>query len=142
MLADVDTRKIDRLNVQKCFFSKYKNNIDIFSHLFDTIVKPTLLYGSEIWGMCRSLDIERAHTFAFKRFLNVSLHTSNTLLYGESGRYPLYICSALNAIRYWGKLLPLSNERLCKQAYLTSYNMCENGHTNWASSVKDILLTN
>ena len=73
------------------------HNIDVFSKLFSSKIQPILLYGSEIWGVHESKEIERVHTFAFKTFLNVSLHCSNSLLYGDTGRYPLSICTTINA---------------------------------------------
>ena len=35
--------------------------------------------------------IERVHLFAMKRFLNDSTRTPTALVYGETGRYPLYV---------------------------------------------------
>jgi len=118
------------------------HNIGIFTKLFASKVQPILLYGSEIWGLYESKDIERVHTFAFKSFLKLPMHSSNYLLYGETGRYPLFLCSIMNAIKYWLKLLKLPRSRLNKQAYLMLVNMLENGHTNWASNIKDILSKN
>ena len=45
---------------------------NIVLKLFDSQIKPILLYGSEIWGMQMDLQIEKAHLFALKRLLNVS----------------------------------------------------------------------
>ena len=65
----------------------------IFLKLFDVQVKPMLLYGSEVWGLCSHKPIEMVHTFALKKLLNVSPRTPNDMVYGETGRYPLYICA-------------------------------------------------
>ena len=53
--------------------------------LFDTPVKPILTYAAEIWGFEDVGQIEKVQTFAMKRFLGVPLHSSNKLLYGETG---------------------------------------------------------
>ena len=53
--------------------------------LFDSQIKPILLYGSEIWGMQMDLQIEKAHLFALKRLLNVPPKTPND--YGIRGNW-------------------------------------------------------
>lgn len=114
----------------------------IFAKLFTTKVQPILLYGSEIWGCFKLVDIERVQMFAFKSFLKLPSHCSNSLLYGETGRYPLHICSIMNSLRYWVKLLKLPTSRLNKQANLMLLNMHNSRHNNWANSIKEILETN
>ena len=58
--------------------------------LFDCLIQPVLIYGSEIWGLIADHStIERAHSFAIKRLLNDSPKTQNQLVYGKTGRYPL-----------------------------------------------------
>jgi hypothetical protein len=117
------------------------NSIDscIFWKLFDAQIEPMLTYGFEIWGLCDNKDLEKVHTFAIKRFLNVPLHVSNTVIYGESGRYPLYIRSYVKCIKYWLKLLRLPMSRLCKQAYEMLLIQEERGKENWAYFVKKTL---
>ena len=44
----------------------------IFLKLFDSQIKPILLYGSEIWVMQTNLEIEMAHLFALNFVLCVS----------------------------------------------------------------------
>ena len=126
----------------RCLKSLQCQSLSIFAKLFTAKVQPILLYGSEIWGAFESVDVERVHTFAFKTFLKLPLHSSNYLLYGEIGRYPLHICSVVNMLRYWIKLLKLPTSRLSKQAYIMQLNMLNNGHSNWASRIKGILESN
>ena len=61
------------------FSLKSLTNFDcnLFMKLFDAKVFPILLYGCELWGLTDDIEIERVHLYAMKRFLNVSLHTSN-----------------------------------------------------------------
>ena len=64
-----------------------------------------LNYGAEVWGLnCDIKIIERVHLFALKRFLNVSIRTPNDLVYGETGRYPLYVNIYVKCIKYWLKI--------------------------------------
>ena len=65
--------------------------------LFDSIVTPILLYGSEIWGTYNYLsfekwdkyDIEKVHLNFCKHLLGVNRSTTNILVRGQLGRYPL-----------------------------------------------------
>ena len=76
-----------------------------FFRIFDTQVQPVLLYSVEICGLHRLSNVERVHTFACKRYLNVPLKVPNRFVYGETGRYPMYVNSALRCIRYWLRIL-------------------------------------
>ena len=44
----------------------------IFFKMFDAQIKPMLLYGSEIWGLKEYKSVEKVHTFALKKLLNVN----------------------------------------------------------------------
>jgi hypothetical protein len=112
-----------------------------FFKIFDSQVQSVLLYSSEMWGLSRLENIEKVHTLACKRFLNVPLKVSNKLVYGEIGRYPLYINSAVRCIKYWLKLLTLDMSRNPKQAYIMLKNLDERGKTCWATYVKNTLFS-
>ena len=120
------------------------NSIDLslYWKLFDTQIEPVLTYAAEIWGLEQNIQMERVHTYAIKRFLNVPIHASNSIMYGDTGRLPLYIRTYVKCIRYWLRLTKLQRERLCRQAYDMLYNQDEIGNTNWVSSVKRILSVN
>ena len=85
--------------------------------------------------------MEKVHTFAIKRFLSVPLHSSNKMLYGETGRYPLFLKTQMKCIKYWLKLTQLPMSRLCKQAYEMLLNQLDSGKQNWAYFVKKMLTT-
>ena len=62
----------------------------IFFKLFDSQIQPSLLYASEVWGLLVTDDyVKKVHTYACKRFLNVSLRTPNNFVYDELGRFLL-----------------------------------------------------
>lgn len=120
------------------------NSLDLtlFWKLFDTQVAPILLYASEIWGLIKNDHMEKVHVFAMKRFLNIPLHASNQMMYGETGRHPLYIYAYMRSVKYWLKLLKLPETRLCKQTYLMLKQQMEAGKKNWLSNVKHVLTVN
>ena len=58
-----------------------------------------MLYGSELWGIKARESIEKVHIQACKLFLNVPPHTPNDMMYGELGRFPLYIQAAARCLQ-------------------------------------------
>ena len=92
-------------------------------------------YACEIWEIW---EIERIHLKFLKSILNVKTTTFSASVYGELGRYPLYICRHVRIIRYWIKIINTENF-IVKPIYNTMLNDAENGAKNWASSVKDLL---
>ena len=112
---------------------------ETFFKMFDVQIQPIILYGSEVWGLQSVDEIEKVHTLACKRFLNVPLKTPNKCVYGELGRYPLFTNSCKRAVCYWMKLLRMNENRLPKQAYSMQIRQMENGKKCWVSRLRDIL---
>ena len=81
----------------------------IFFQLFDAHIQPMLRYFAE---MCRhdadTTLIERIHWFALKRLLNTSLRTPNVIVYGETGRYPLFVNIYVKYIQFWFRIVKMS----------------------------------
>ena len=75
------------------------------------------MYGSELLGFQQFAVIEKAHMFACKRFLNVGVQTPSKMIYGDSGRYPMFVTSAIRCVKYWLRIINLSDEKLPKKAY-------------------------
>ena len=101
----------------------YNMNIDpvISLKLFDQLIKPVILYGSEIWGIDPirfSMDnhfkfFESTQKFvceklnlSFSRFiLGVHKKAQSSAVLAELGRYPLAIDIAANVVLYLQHLL-------------------------------------
>ena len=105
------------IGIFRALYKLGKIDLGIFFKLFDSQVKPILLYGSEIWGMKSRDIIEKVHLFACKKLLGVSAKTPNSFIYYELNRYPLVVDSRHRVMRYWARLLDLDDNRLPKQAY-------------------------
>ena len=116
------------------------------NRLFSTVgaqIEPMLLYASEIWDTSTLCIIESAHLFACKRLLSLSDKSPNHVVYGETGRYSLYIESTIASLKYWLKLGKMPITRFPKQALIMLQNSLdtENGskRSNWAGSIKESL---
>ena len=102
-----------------------RNDKETFFKIFDSKIQSVLLYSSEIWGLHILDSIERVHLMACKRYLGVPSRTPNKMVYGELGRYPLFIASHVRCIKYWFRLLYMEQSRLPNQAYRMLVNLDE-----------------
>ena len=118
------------------------NSPSVFFKLFDSQVVPSLLYAAEIWGHKHYDQLERVHIFACKRFLRVPIKTTNDIVYGELGRYPLLINSTIKVIKYWLRILKQPATMYSKKAYNMLYRLHDKGSKTWVSHVKTILCEN
>jgi len=115
---------------------QYSLKPSIICQLFDSFVGGTLNYASELWGFGKSKEIERIHLKFSKSLLNVKTSTTNMGVYGELGRYPLYITRHVCIIKYWSKIILSSNVLITK---LYNNLLSSNNMNNWAYKVKSLL---
>ena len=136
-LQDMASRaRIGTITILKTLWSLGEKSPYVFFKLFDAQVQPMLNYGAEVWGLTADLKfIERIHLMALKRFLNVSIRTPNVLVYGETGRYPLFVNVYVKCVRYWLRIQKMDNDRYPKKAYKMLKHMHEQNRQTWASSV-------
>ena len=85
----------------------FRKHINITLHLFDTLVKPILLYNSDFWGclkMPANNPIENMHMRFCKEVLGVQKQTSNIGTLLEIGRVPIMLYGKKNCIKNWGRI--------------------------------------
>ena len=70
-------------------------------NLFDKMITPILLYGSEIWGYEYSHVIEQVQLEYCKKILGVRGNTINCAALGECGRRPLAVHYMSKCVKYW-----------------------------------------
>ena len=119
---------------------KYDFSPKSLCQLFDSFVTSVLNYACEVWGYTKSKQLERLHLKFCKKILKVKLSTSNAGVYGELGRYPLYVCRFTRLIKYWIKVINTENCVL-QSAYSMSLDGCIAGKRNWAYNVRTLLYT-
>ena len=133
-----------------------KSNVkpSTYLYLFDMIVKPVLLYSSEIWAPClvtmrklrptsndnvekayENISIEKLHSLLMRTILGVNSKTSKMALYSEMGRFPLYIEAVKNACKYLNRIEVGNCSTLLSESL-----MCSKSLTNsWYSNLNKIL---
>ena len=136
-LKDMAARaKIGVVNILKLLWSLGEKSPSIFFKLFDVQIQPILNYGAEVWGLEADLKVvERIHLFALKRFLNVSSRTPNVMVYGETGRYPLFVNIFVKSVKYWLRILKIPDHRFPYKSYKMLLYLHEQNRKTWASSV-------
>ena len=125
------------LNVLVANTRIYDFNIKTLCQLFDSFVGSILSYGCEVWGFTKSKELERIHLKFCKLILKVKTSTSNAGIYGELGRYPLYLFRYVRIIRYWCKLIHTNN--IMSVVYKSAVDDISKGLKNWVGNVKSLL---
>ena len=77
-------------------------------HLFENLVRPILLYGSDVWGVNVSTNtpIDKLFFYYMRCVLHIKANTSNVIVIGESGQIPPSVYCPINALCYLKKLPP------------------------------------
>ena len=105
--------------------------------LFDSLVMPILEYGSEIYfNNKENTTLEKVQLKYLKMMLSVHSNTSSLAIYGDTGRYPLFIKAKQRAIKFWARIAKLKDESLVKMVYNVLYSLDNVGLRNWATHIK------
>jgi hypothetical protein len=138
-------------------------NVTTCMHLFNHMIKPVLLYGSEIWtatlfgarnhSLLKLDNIEKLYTSQktlieklqrnyCKTILGVPKNTDNLAPYGELGIHPLYIDAIINMMKYWQHLEKCNENPILRDSYKCTQELHSKGHNTWLSfamKIKNII---
>ena len=122
--------------LRKDFFS-LNPSVKSSMHIFDHTLKPILLYNSEVWGSYnissdrlntrvfdldntfKSLQCEKLLLKFSKVLLGLHKKSVNFAVLSELGRSPLHFNIVISLVKYWYRLVNLSNEsKLLHDAYI------------------------
>ena len=91
--------------------------IYIYIEIFNTLIKPILLYGSEVYGINCVKSLETFYLKFLKRALCVKRSTNTCMALAETGQYPLTVDIQLNMVKLWIKILTCDKDQLIWIAY-------------------------
>ena len=117
--------------------------IDIQCQLFDNLVLPVLLYGSEVWGYEDLLQIEVFHRKFLRLILHVNRCTPDCMIYGETGRGAILNVVKCRMVSFWSRLV---SGKQSKYSYIL-YNLIKSMHVDsntqytskWINMIEDTL---
>lgn len=142
---------------QKAWFSiKYylsaskQKNINTYLTLFDTQIKPILLYACEAWADSINGNIDDAsiltknklETFQisiYKQLLGVSRKTTNVAVLLELGKHPISTYMHYQAIKYFSRLSSIRSERLLHESYNDEKRKFESGENGFINYITNVL---
>ena len=91
--------------------------------------------------MQNSQKLERIHLQYCKHLLGVRTQTQNNFVYGELGRYPLFVQRTVTVVKYWLKIVHSVDVKYIRHTYnmLLDDTIQNPGKPNWVNSVKQLL---
>ena len=116
-------------------------------HLFDNLVRPILLYGSDVWGVNESanMPIDKLLFHYMRCVLHVKSTKSNGIVAWVCGQLPPSVYCHINALCYLNRL---SDSRIQKlpNRYITNWTNYTNvvwkhgspKHVNWPNNTRSI----
>ena len=110
----------------------------VLIQLYYAFVGSILNYSCEVNGFSKNKNLERIQLKFCKRILNVKNSTSNMGVYGELGRYPLFINRYSRIVTYRCKIVEIDNI-LIKHIYYSLLLHVQRCRQNWCSNVKYLL---
>ena len=118
----------------------FRSHIEITLHLFDSLIKPILMYMSDFWGGLQPPDekyhpIEKLHFMACKQILGVQKQTTNIGVLLELGRLPLQNFAIKAAIKNWERIKKGNINALLKN----SHSNAELDNLPWSTHVRSII---
>ena len=112
--------------------------------LFDTLVKSILTYSSEIWGVRK--DARDQIDVFFKQFLKYHMRvknsTSDIIVYGETGTFPISITILANIFAFYHRLSNMSDHFLVKKVFTSLRHLSNGGFKTWISEVNSLASSN
>jgi hypothetical protein len=106
-------------------------------YLFESLVQPILLYGSDVWATSKQAryEIDRVYLRYARCMLNVKATTSNVMVYGECGHIPPSARSTVNVLCFANRLHNMEEDTLVKQVYCELKRLHVNGFKTWIARV-------
>ena len=112
----------------------------ILFDMFDTMIRPILTYGSDVWGLSKTgIDVVDKVFLNFARCtLSVKATTCNTIVFGECGRYLLSVFCHINVLCYLHRLLTMPGEKIVKSVFHTLNALPGQGFSIWVTKAYDL----
>ena len=120
----------------------FRENIVLTIKLFDALISPILLYGSEIWGVDRNDQVEKDPTELvqikfLKWLLGVNKYSSDNACRAETGRFPMKIEAQYWNFKFWLTLPKHPKHKLSQVVYNDMKSRMNK--ESWSQKIKRVL---
>jgi hypothetical protein len=132
--------KLNSLRLIKFCYRNKKCKMSFYKYLFDTLITPSVLYGSELCAWSKHVDVldQVARQF-FKSVIGLPKSAQNTGVDLLLGRTPYTALAKIRALNLWLRINRKSDDSLAKKALTLQKQMMESGRQCWARDVKEEL---
>ena len=116
----------------------FRDHIDDTISLFDSLVKPILLYGSDFWGclkLPKNNPIENLHMQFCRQVLGVQKSTTKNGVLLELGRVPLVLEAQRLALKNWGRIKNEEGNILVTK----SHENASQNNLKWTQTINEVL---
>ena len=105
---------------------------DIMLDLFEKTIIPIMTYGCELWGFENCEILQKLQLKYYKIILKLRVSTPSLMVYGETGKYPLWVTVKTRVLTYWFKLMnDINQNKLASVVYRILLTLSEKGiHNN------------
>jgi hypothetical protein len=122
------------------------HNITIKIHLFNTLVKPILMYGCEVWGPAYldrgnaiyRKNLDHLHLSFLRQCLGVRSTTPTVNIFAELGIEPITHSIKRQAIGFWNRVVSRPPMDIVKSALLDNCTLAATGKKSWAKSLSNL----
>ena len=115
--------------------------VDIQCELFEKIVLPILLYGSEVWGHTDLLPIEVFYRKFLRIVLFLNKSCANCIVYGEVGKLPLKTQIEKRLLSYWVRVSGCKESKFSHTLFNLQLKLHQSSEIkfDWFTKIESIL---
>ena len=118
-----------------------KRDIPMQLRLFDAMIQPVLLYGSQVWGaglLTASYEkfaksgVEQCHLGFMRHLVGIHKSVPVAMIYKELNRGPLLLQIRSRVVKFWNHVIELPSTSLVKAAMLGNIACArQHGYSTW-----------
>ena len=108
---------------------------------FETMVRPILLYGSDIWGNNKNgqSSVDKVYLQFMRYILHVKPSTSNIIVMGECGKFPPSVYCNISVMCFFNRLHHMNENRIPKQVFSELVRLNDIGFNNWTTGMCELI---
>ena len=113
---------------------------EIRFEIFDTMIKPILTYGSDVWGVNKTAlhELDKSFLNYIRCVLCVKSTTSNIIVFGECGKFPPSMYCHVNVLCYMHRLLKMQSGQVVKSVFDSLHKLNNQGFHTWVSKAYEL----